>query len=60
MIPKPGKDHAKVGGWRPIVLANTCGKLWDKVIADHLQKDVQLHWGQMGSRRNRSAIDGLI
>ena len=34
MIPKPGKDHTKVGGWRPIVLANTCGKLWDKVIAD--------------------------
>jgi len=23
MIPKPGKDHTAVKGWRPIVLANT-------------------------------------
>ena len=23
MIPKPGKDHTKVKGWRPIVVANT-------------------------------------
>lgn len=27
MIPKPGKDHTAVKGWRPIVLANTAGKL---------------------------------
>lgn len=27
MVPKPGKDHTVVKGWRPIVLANTIGKL---------------------------------
>ena len=27
MIQKPGKDITKVKGWRPIVLANTIGKL---------------------------------
>jgi len=33
MIPKPGKEHSKVKGWRPIVLLNTVGKLANKVIA---------------------------
>ena len=36
MIPKPGKDHSKVKGWRPIVLANTVGKLGEKLIAGDL------------------------
>ena len=36
MIPKPGKDHTMVKGWRPIVLANTVGKLAEKVIAEEL------------------------
>ena len=27
MISKPGRDHSKIKGWRPIVLANTVGKL---------------------------------
>ena len=27
MIPKAGKDHTTIKGWRPIVFANTIGKL---------------------------------
>ena len=42
MIPKPGKDHAKVKGWRPIVLANVAGKLAEKLIAEELQERVEL------------------
>jgi len=37
MIPKPGKDHTRVKGWRPIVLANIVGKLAEKLIAQELQ-----------------------
>jgi len=37
MIPKPGKDKAQVEGRWPIVLANTVGKLAEKVIAQKLQ-----------------------
>jgi len=38
MLPKLGKDHTKVKGWRPIVLANTTGKLAEKIIAQKLQE----------------------
>jgi len=37
MIPKPGKDISKVKGWRPIILANTVGKLTEKLVAEELQ-----------------------
>ena len=61
MIPKPGKDHRLVKGWRPIVLAQTVGKLSDKLVADDLQNIHALfHDGQYGSRRNRSGIDVLM
>lgn len=61
MIPKPGKDHSKVKGWRPIVLANTVGKLGEKLIADELQSQLQLfHNLQYGSRKGRSAIDSMM
>ena len=39
MIPKPGKDHARVKSWRPITLSNTIGKLAEKLVAE----EVQLH-----------------
>ena len=38
MIPKPGRDHGKVEGWRAIVLANTVEKLGEKLIAEDLQE----------------------
>jgi len=37
MIPKPGKPTNLAKSWRPIVLANTVGKLAQEVIADDLQ-----------------------
>jgi len=42
MIPKPGKNHTAVKGWRPIVLANMVGKLAEKIIAQELQKHAEL------------------
>jgi len=42
MIPKPGKDYTAVKGWRPFVLANTVGKLAEKIIAQELQKQEEL------------------
>ena len=61
MIPKPNKDHTQVKGWRPIVLANTSGKLQDKIIANKLQRMTHLfHPLQYGSRQGRSAIDALM
>jgi len=42
MIPKPGKDHTQVKGWCSIVLANTVGKLAEKIIAQELQAREEL------------------
>ena len=60
MIPKPGKDHTLVKGWRPIVLSNTVGKLAEKVFADELQKIALFHQLQFGSRKKKSAIDAMM
>ena len=60
MIPKPGKDHELVKGWRPIVLSNTVGKLAEKVLADELQKVAIFHKLQFGSRKKKSAIDAIM
>ena len=60
MIPKPGKDQSAVNGWRPIVLAQTVGKLADKVVASRLQKLDTFHHLQYGSRTGRSAADSLV
>jgi len=60
MIPKPGKDHSSIQGWRPIVLSNTCSKLGEKVVADRLQRAHEgFHPLQYGSRRGRSATDAM-
>ena len=60
MIPKPGKRHDDLKGFRPIVLAQTVGKLSDKVVADTLQSKVAFHHLQYGGRKNRSATDALM
>lgn len=60
MIPKAGKDWIKFKGWRPIILANTVGKLGEKVMADHIQQKTHLfHSLQYGSRKGRSATDAM-
>ncbi|KAF8416605.1 hypothetical protein EV426DRAFT_685764 [Tirmania nivea] len=54
-------DHSKVKGWPPIVLANTVGKLGEKLIADELQSHLQLfHNLQYGLRKGRLAIDTMM
>lgn len=61
MTPKPGKDHSKIKGWRPSVLANTVGKLGEKLIAEALQYiNALFHDLQYGSRKRRSAINSMM
>ena len=58
MIPKPGRDHHKVKGWRPIVLANTVGKLGEKLIGGDLQDIEELwHARAFAGRKGRGAMD---
>jgi len=61
MLPKPGKDHSRVRGWRPIVLANTVGKLGEKIIAQELQEREGLwHEGAFAGRKGRGAMDSVM
>jgi len=61
IIPKPGKDHSKVKGWRPIVLLNVLGKLADKVVAHELGKRRELfHKRAFAGRKGRGAIDSVM
>jgi len=61
MLPKPGKDHTKVKGWRPIVLANTTGKLAEKLVAAQLQEREHLwHERAFAGRKGRGAIDSVM
>ena len=58
MIPKPGKDHSLVKGWRPIVLANTIGKLAEKMVAEEIQEQRELwHPLAYAGRKGRGAMD---
>jgi len=61
MIPKPGKDHTVVKGWRPIVLANTVGKLAEKLVALELQNHEEL-WPEraFAGRKGRGAMDSVM
>ena len=61
MLPKPGKDHSKVKGWRPIVLANTVGKLAEKIITEELQKREELwHERAFAGRKGRRTTDSVM
>jgi len=61
MIPKPGKDHTAVKGWRPIVLSNTVGKLVEKIVAEELQKHEELwHERAFAGRKGRGAMDSIM
>lgn len=61
MIPKVGKDHSKVKGWRPIVLLNTVGKLADKLVAEDLGHRRELfHERAFAGRKGRGAIDSVM
>ena len=61
MIPKPGRDHTKVKEWRPIVLANTIGKLGEKLIAGDLQEITELwHDRAFAGRKGEGAMDSIM
>ena len=61
MNPKPGKDHTAVKGRRPIVLADTVGKLVEKVVAQELQTHEELWYERaFAGRKGRGAIDSVM
>ena len=61
MIPKPGKDHRKIQGWRPIVLANTVGKWYEKLVAADLADQEQLwHLLSFTGRKGTGAMDSVM
>ena len=40
-IPKPGKDHGKLNGYRILTLQNTTGKLMERIVAIKLAQDLE-------------------
>ena len=41
VVPKPGKDHKALNGYRIITMQNTIGKLLEKIIARRVAKDLE-------------------
>ena len=40
-IPKPGKDHRKLNGYRILTMQNTIGKLMERIVARKLARDLE-------------------
>jgi ribonuclease HI len=63
LLHKPNKPNHLIKAYRVISLLNCMGKVIEKIaaeaIADYCESAGVLHQGQMGSRRNRSAIDAV-
>ena len=60
MIPKPGKDHKRTKGWKPINRINCISKIGEMVVADVLQSCSLLHKHQFGSVKVRSATEAAL
>ena len=63
VVPKPNKTPAqrkKVGGWRPISLLNTVGKVFESIIGRRIASAAEQHHlfpdEQMGNRAQRSTM----
>ena len=41
-IPKPGKDHSKLNGYRILTMQNTTGKLMERIVARKLAQDLEI------------------
>lgn len=54
-IPKPGKDHTILGGWRPISLTSLFCRLWERTVLLRVESSLNLSEAQYGFRRGRSA-----
>ncbi|KAI5781347.1 reverse transcriptase (RNA-dependent DNA polymerase)-domain-containing protein [Peziza echinospora] len=60
IIPKPGKNHEEVNGYRPISLANMVDKWLEKLVAKDLQRsDLLVHSSVIGGLQGRAAIDEI-
>jgi len=64
VIPKPGKpDYTQVRAHRVISFLDSISKLVERtaarLIADHLERRNELHDGQYGCRKRRSAVDAV-
>jgi len=62
MIPKPGKDVKQPVNHRPISLLNSLGKVYEKLILNHLQHHLKDHIRpeQFGFRPNHSTTSQLV
>ena len=40
-IPKPGKDHSKLNGYRFLTMQNTTGKLMERIVARKLAQNLE-------------------
>merc|ERR1712121_339 len=40
-LPKPGKDHKKLNGYRILTMQNTVGKLMENIITRKLARDLE-------------------
>ena len=62
MIPKPGKDVKRPVNHRPISLLNTLGKVYEKLILNHLQHYLKDHIRpeQFGFRPSHSTTTQLV
>eukprot|EP00392_Amoebophrya_sp_AT5.2_P018306 g18817.t1 len=59
VLPKPGKDHSKTDGWRPISLLNFLAKVYAQLLYGRIAKpiDTVLEETQNGFRPYRRATD---
>ncbi|CAH2101174.1 unnamed protein product [Euphydryas editha] len=65
LLPKPGRPPQSVAAFRPIVLLNEAGKLFERVVAacivQHLTRvGPDLSDAQFGFRAGRSTIDAIL
>lgn len=64
LIPKPGKDHSKPGGYRPITLLPIMGKTFERLVkedlSEYLEINNKLPESQAGFRPKQSTQDQLL
>ncbi|KAA5606818.1 reverse transcriptase family protein, partial [Pseudomonas aeruginosa] len=65
LIPKEGRPRDEPNGYRPIVVLDEAGKLFERVIANRLVQHLEnvgpdLAPNQYGFRRGRSTVDAVL
>lgn len=61
LIPKPGKDHQKMGNYRPLSILNNDYKLFAKILAKRIEKVIPtlIHIDQVGFMKGRLASNNI-